>query len=265
MDATTPATIGRIQRPHWVSPSVAEWSWAAEAWVDSDQRRSGASEPLQAVLRAARRVLEAKDPYTLEHSRRVSRQAAALARRLGFPPATRREIAIAGQLHDIGKVAVPDALLQRAGPLTEAEHRRVLQHTVLGEAILEPVLPRRGLILSVVRSHHERVDGRGFPDGLKGEEIPLAARVVAVADAYDAMTSSRPYRGALSHEEAVAELRREAGRQFDAACVAAFASIRLETVLPFVPPRRARVHFQNPYRRVRIEQRRRRHPEPRIP
>jgi len=184
---------------------------------------------------ALARALEAKDPATAQHSARVGRLAEATARAMGLSPAFRRGLRLAGELHDVGKIGVPDHLLRRPGRLSPSEHREVLQHAVIGERILAPLLPDREMVLATVRSHHEHFDGTGFPDGLRGGDIPLAARIVAVADAFDAMTSARPYRASLPRAAAVRELRRGAGSQWDPACVEAL--LRALQPCPRVSPR----------------------------
>lgn len=202
---------------------------------------------LSALVSGALRVLARKDGYTIAHSRRVSCYAVQIARELGLGPNVMRYVEVAGQLHDIGKVGVPTDLLRRAGPLSASEYRMVLRHTLIGEAILSPALPPGHPVLGAVRSHHEQWDGSGFPDGLRGSAIPFVARMVAVADAFDAMTSTRTYRPALSVSAALCELERTAGAQFDPACVAAL--VRSEpswAVLPLTPwyrpPRQPRAH-----------------------
>jgi diguanylate cyclase (GGDEF)-like protein len=137
----------------------------------------------------------------------------------------------AGELHDVGKVAIPDAILRKPGPLDSEEWAFMQRHTVVGERILE-VAPSLSQVARLVRSHHEWVNGAGYPDGLTGEQIPLGARVVAVCDAYHAMTSGRPYKAAISHSEALAELRRNAGIQFDPAVVEAFCAVVIEGSVP---------------------------------
>ena len=171
-------------------------------------------------------ALEVKDAYTRGHSVRVGRYSAVIARQLGLPAALVEEIELAGQVHDIGKIGVRESVLNKVGPLTEDEYHHVMLHTVLGWRILAPLLGDAPRILNVVRSHHERYDGRGGPDQLAGAAIPLEARIAAVADSFDAMTSGRPYRrvGWMSMEAALAELRRFAGAQFDPAVVDAFAA-----------------------------------------
>jgi putative nucleotidyltransferase with HDIG domain len=167
-------------------------------------------------------ALEAKDSYTRDHSRRVSRYAARTALRLGLIEDRLEDIRLGAELHDIGKIGTRETVLNKPGPLTPDEFAHITEHTVLGERILAPLARENPIVLSIVRSHHERIDGGGFPDGLVGELIPLEARIVCVADAFDAMTSSRPYRASLTPPEAYEELQRRAGTQFDPEVVAAF-------------------------------------------
>jgi len=167
-----------------------------------------------AAMRALAAAVDAKDPYTQGHSERVARYAADLMRFIG---ASEREIELAyraGTLHDVGKIGVPDAVLQKPGKLTEEEREVMETHTVLGELIVKKA-PQLEDTLPAIRSHHERWDGTGYPDKLKGEDIPKLARVIALADAYDAMTSERPYRRALSKEEALLEIEKSSGTHFD--------------------------------------------------
>jgi len=166
-------------------------------------------------------AIEAKDVATLGHVSRVAAYALAIGHRLRLGPSELRALVLAAQMHDVGKIGVPDAILRKPGPLSEREFDEVRQHTQRGHAIAERVPAIRDLA-PVIRAHHERLDGSGYPDGLRGDEIPLLARIIAVADSYDAMTSARPYRRPLSHDEAVAELLRVRGTQLDPACVEAF-------------------------------------------
>jgi putative two-component system response regulator len=167
-------------------------------------------------------ALEAKDAYTSGHSSRVSRYAVKTAVPLGFTDDALEHIRLGGELHDIGKIGTREAILNKPGPLDPAEFAHVKEHSLLGEKILAPFLGQSPSVLRVVRSHHERLDGSGFPDGLKGDQIPLEARIVAVVDAFDAMTTNRAYRALRSAPEAVQELRRCAGIQFDAEVVETF-------------------------------------------
>ena len=174
-----------------------------------------------------------RSPELTEHLSVVSRMAGATARRLGLDEAERETIETAGALHDIGKFAIPDAILDKPGPLDDVEWEYVKRHSAIGERIVAAA-PALAGVAKLVRSTHEHVDGSGYPDGLTGEQIPLGARVLAVCDAYDAMTSGdRPYRKAMDPASALAELRRCAGTQFDPSVVEAFlaadASSELET------------------------------------
>ena len=152
---------------------------------------------------------------------RVVAYAAGLGREVGLNDEDLRVLSQAAMLRDIGKIGLPDSLLNKPGALDEREHRSMQQHTLLGEQIVSP-LRATAALLPIIRHHHERVDGNGYPDGLEGDQIPLGARIVAIADAYDAMTSPRPYRPAFSPSRAVATLQASAGRQWDAQLVALF-------------------------------------------
>jgi len=171
-------------------------------------------------------ALESKDTGTRAHSQRVQGYATALARAIGSESVMRDASTPYGfLLHDVGKIGIPDGILQKPGPLSVAERRRMQTHTVLGEAMLAGVAFLQGEGLKIVRSHHERWDGRGYPDELSRDEIPLGARVFAVADALDAMTSHRPYRRALSWQAARTEIVSQRRRQFDPDVVDAFVQV----------------------------------------
>ncbi len=175
-------------------------------------------------VQALAEALEAKDPYTHGHSVRVSRYATAIAHRLGLPQHVIRAVTLGGRLHDIGKIGVREAILTKPARLTPVEYAHVMTHPIVGWRILSAMVIDQPELLNIVRSHHERLDGAGLPDGLLGDDIPLEARIVSVADSFDAMTSGRRYRddGGKAVSEAIRELRRCAGTQFDAACVNAF-------------------------------------------
>ncbi|RJO71765.1 MAG: HD domain-containing protein [Myxococcales bacterium] len=160
------------------------------------------------------RALEAKDDYTEGHSTRVAVIAEAMAARAKLRPGEVNELITAARCHDIGKIGIPDAVLLKGGRLTTGEYARIKDHPQHGARILEPIFRDMPAVVAAVRHHHERYDGAGYPDGLKGEAVPLYARIISVADAFDAMTSNRIYRRALSGREAVEELQRGAGRQF---------------------------------------------------
>jgi putative nucleotidyltransferase with HDIG domain len=172
------------------------------------------------TLASLSNALEAKDEYTSQHTEEVVRLAVSVAAELGLDLDGVRNIELGAVLHDIGKVRVPEAILNKPGPLTEAEWAVMKTHPEVGEKILRPIKSLNA-ILPIVRHHHERWDGTGYPDRLVGRRIPLGARIVAVCDAYRAMTEDRPYRVALSHEEARQELETGAGSQFDSDCVEA--------------------------------------------
>jgi response regulator RpfG family c-di-GMP phosphodiesterase len=167
-------------------------------------------------------ALEAKDAYTSGHSSRVSRYATRSAVQLGFTDETLEQIRLGGELHDIGKIGTREDILNKPGPLTGDEFEHIKLHTSLGERILAPFLSESPIVLRIVRSHHERIDGSGFPDSLRGNQIPIEARIVAVVDAFDAMTTNRAYRPSRPAPEAFQELRRWAGIHFDAEVVEAF-------------------------------------------
>ena len=168
-------------------------------------------------------VLTERVPELGEHGDDVARLATAVGERMGLAGEDLEQLTHAAQLHDVGKIAIPDAIIGKPDALDESEWEFMRQHTVIGQRIISaaPALARVG---EYVRASHERWDGDGYPDGLRGEDIPLAARIVAVCDAYDAMISARPYGIALSHDEALIELARCAGTQFDPAVVAAFCA-----------------------------------------
>jgi diguanylate cyclase (GGDEF)-like protein len=175
------------------------------------------------VLTGLVEAVDTKDRYTKKHSEDVARYAVFLAERIGFGPDEVRSVELAGLLHDVGKIGIPDGILRKPGPLTTDELSIVRQHVWLGDAIVRD-LPDVETIRAGVRHHHERWDGSGYLGGLAGEEIPLIARIVSVADAFSAMTTTRPYRKALSVTEALTRLRSAAGTQLDPRLVAVFAA-----------------------------------------
>lgn len=167
-------------------------------------------------------ALEAKDAYTSGHSQRVSRYAVRTAALLGLGHEVLEQVRLGGELHDIGKIGIREMVLNKPGPLTAEEFEHIKLHTTLGERILQPFLSESRVVLEIVRSHHERLDGTGFPDRLRGDEIPLHARICVVVDAFDAMTTNRAYRASRTPAEAFEELRRCAGTHFDPQVVEAF-------------------------------------------
>jgi putative nucleotidyltransferase with HDIG domain len=177
-------------------------------------------------------ALDARDSYTAGHSAAVAVYARDIADALGLPPEEQQLAHLCGLLHDIGKVGVPGGILEKNGMLTSRERLQMEQHAVIGERILSNVVQYEE-IATIVRHHHERSDGTGYPDGLQGSTIPLLSRVIGVADAYNAMTSGRPYRQAMTSETARARLREAAGSQFDDAVVAAFDHILQDAAEPY--------------------------------
>jgi HD-GYP domain-containing protein (c-di-GMP phosphodiesterase class II) len=181
-------------------------------------------------------AIDAKDPHTSMHSDEVAEVARILALAMNLTPSQAAVIHVAGHLHDIGKIGVPDSVLRKQGPLTTKEWQAIRRHPEAGAAILEPVtaLKRIGVV-DMVLHHHERWDGKGYPHGLKGAAIPLGARIITVADSLSAMLQDRPYRAALNLDRACREIERCAGTQFDPAVVAAFRRASAK-ILRFVSP-----------------------------
>lgn len=176
-------------------------------------------------------ALESRDPYTQGHSRHVGELAERLARRMGLSAEEQKVYKTAGLLHDIGKIGIADDVLEKPGKLSPEEYRMIIEHPVVGATICEPLKMAQGAI-PAIKHHHEHYDGTGFPDGLKGVEIPLSARTIAIADAYDAMVYDRPYRKALPPLEAIVNLEQMAGKFFDPALLALFKKM-IEEEGPF--------------------------------
>lgn len=219
---------------------LEEWNRDLELRVEAKTRtlRQMHEQLQQAYLQtitAFVHALGAKDQYTQGHSHTVATYARMIGEALGLRGARLQTLIQGCELHDVGKIAVPDTILLKPGPLTKEEFEIVKQHPVWGAKILEPLTFLKDVAM-IVRQEHERWDGRGYPDGLQGEEIRLEARVVAVADAWDAMTSNRPYRAAMSREAAILELKRGAGTQFDPLVVDAFLQVLELGKLPAFAP-----------------------------
>lgn len=174
----------------------------------------GEETPHRDVVEALAVALLERDRYTGEHSESVVEMAGSVARSLGLSPVEIERVRAAALLHDVGKVAIPDAILHKPAPLDEQEWQLMAQHPVIGERILR-VIPGLGSVARIVRHEHESWNGTGYPDGLAGEAIPIGSRIILACDAYHAMTTDRPYRAAMSYGEAIEELLRSAGRQFD--------------------------------------------------
>jgi diguanylate cyclase (GGDEF)-like protein len=188
-----------------------------EERADDDPRSVGGFSALDALVTA----VDKRDRYTRRHSEDVTEYSLMIAEELGLSEDTTRTLRLAGLLHDLGKIGIPDAILRKPGRLTDEEHEVMKQHPVLGWLIVSAI-PNLSETLPAIRHHHERYDGRGYPDGLAGEEIPLLGRLMAVADAFSAMTTDRPYRKGMPYVDAVTELRRGRGTQWDPEYVDAF-------------------------------------------
>lgn len=179
----------------------------------------------QSVVFALARAIEAKSPFTQGHTERVTTHALAMAEKLGLTDSERSAIRIGSLLHDIGKIAIPDAILNKPGPLTSEEFAVIKQHPIVGARIVEPLRSVQHAI-PMIRWHHERMDGKGYPDGLFAAAIPLSARLLSVADCYDALASNRPYRPALQHPDCLRIMRESAAKGgLDPELVECFAGI----------------------------------------
>src|SRR6185369_5026406 len=179
---------------------------------------------MMGLLHALTSAVDAKDAYTCGHSERVALLSRRLAKEIRLPDSQVERIYMAGLLHDVGKIGVPEAVLQKTGKLTPEEFDQMKRHPQIGARILQDIKQMREIIPGVLH-HHERYDGKGYPSGLAGEKIPLMGRVICLADCFDAMTSNRTYRKALPLEVALTEIRRCSGTQFDPTLTDAFLSI----------------------------------------
>ena len=177
-----------------------------------------------ATLEALVNALEAKDPYLRGHSARVADLSATIANQLGLADEEMDTVRIAGRLHDIGKIGTREAVMNKQGPLTPEEFEHVKQHVIIGSQILAP-LGHLGAIIAFVRSHHERWDGTGYPDGLAGEAIPIGARIIGAAEVYDALSTSRPYQDKLNPEDAVRRMAELSGTVLDPNVYGALATV----------------------------------------
>ncbi len=188
------------------------------------RRREGLEQKTRQTLTMLATIVEARDTDAGMHLRHIQYYSLALALRLGMGEQEAREVAYAAMIHDVGKAQVPDAILKKPGALTQPERREIQKHTLWGDDLLSESDEFRAA-REVARSHHEKWDGTGYPDRLAGEEIPLAARIVAVADVYDALISERPYKAAWPAHEAIAEIKRMSGSHLDPAIVEAFVHL----------------------------------------
>lgn len=204
-----------------------------------DRELNSRLDAAESVILALGRVIEARDLYTVHHAERVGRYAREIGQAYGLVEADLDVLYKGGVLHDLGKAVIPAEILLKPGPLTDEEYAVMTMHSAKGEAICQP-LRSASFYLPIIRHHHERWDGRGYPDRLAGKEIPVSARIVAVADAWDAMLSARPYRPGLERQKAIEQLRSAAGHQWDATFVEIFLSLvdkdLVERVTAVQPP-----------------------------
>jgi HD-GYP domain-containing protein (c-di-GMP phosphodiesterase class II) len=219
--------------------SIGPLVWLLEILSRDRRERYAAALELQRAYRGTvmllSDVVEFDDQYTADHSRSVVDLVHATADHLGVDPSRRQELEFAALLHDVGKIAIPKEILNKPAALTEAEFEVMKSHTIEGQFMLDRVGGLLGRVGEIVRSCHERWDGTGYPDGLRGEEIPLESRIVFAADAWNAMTTDRPYRPALSRDHALEEIRRGCGTQFDPAVVEALY-VAIDAPQPLTTP-----------------------------
>jgi HD-GYP domain-containing protein (c-di-GMP phosphodiesterase class II) len=246
MDQEDDGTVASFTGTMHIEPSARRsWEEAFALAARHMARNMKAGNELLRVLRAGQSAwliqaaitlaqsIELHDLYTAGHAQRVTRYALLLADALNLSADARRHIDAGSRLHDIGKIGIHDSVLRKEGPLTREECEQMRAHTVKGAAILATI-PELAPVLPIIRNHHERWDGRGYPDRLAGTQIPRLARIVAVADAFDAMTSNRSYRRSLAFPEALDQVRQGAGSQFDPECSRAFLGLE-EALAKMVP------------------------------
>ena len=206
---------------------LKDYQNSLETMVEAQRQRI--KEQFDGGVEALAQALEEKDAYLRGHSQRVTEYALAIARQLRTDAETLESIKLGGHLHDIGKIGVREEVLHKPAALTREEYHHIMEHTLIGARILGPFMRDRDLVIAIVRSHHERIDGKGLPDGVKADTLPLPVRIVSVADAFDAMTSKRPYRDALPVERALDELQRQRGIQWEPAAVDGFLAAYPDT------------------------------------
>jgi len=223
LDLSLLETLVPLGVSYVIATAAIEYTFAQIARL----RKQGVYEDILHILSSA---LDKRDQATGGHSRRVAELCIVVARQLNINNDHLTDLERAAILHDIGKVAVADAILSKPGPLTEAEWREMKKHPMVGYQMVKDV-PFLTEAAEIILSHHEHFDGTGYPRGFKGEEIPLGARIFAVVDAYDAMTSDRPYRMALPHDHALQEITRNVGSQFDPQVVDAFLEAELKGLI----------------------------------
>jgi putative nucleotidyltransferase with HDIG domain len=223
------ATLVAVEQPIVLLIALAPLVWLLDNFAKDRWARYAAALELNRAYRGTvmllSDVLEAEDEYTAEHSRSVVDLADAVAEDLGVDPDSRQEVSFAALLHDVGKIAIPKEILHKPAALTDEEFEMIKRHTIEGQLMLDRVGGLLSRVGKIVRSCHERWDGNGYPDGLAGLQIPVASRIVFACDAYNAMTTNRPYRDAMPRQAAIAELIANAGTQFDPEVVAALVRV----------------------------------------
>ena len=223
------ATLAAYEEPLVLVAVIAPLVWLLDNFSKDRAARYASALELNRAYRGTvmllSDVLEFEDEYTAQHSRSVVDLVNAVADELGIAPDERQELEFAAMLHDVGKISIPKEILHKPAALTEREFDIIKHHTIEGQFMLDRVGGLLARVGEVVRSCHERWDGRGYPDGLAGEQVPIAARIVFACDAYNAMTTDRPYRGAMPHEAAVAELQANTDTQFDPKIVTALIKV----------------------------------------
>jgi HD-GYP domain-containing protein (c-di-GMP phosphodiesterase class II) len=223
------ATLAAYEQPLVLIAVIAPLVWLLDNFSKDRAARYAAALELNRAYRGTvmllSDVLEFEDEYTAQHSRSVVDLVNAVADELGIARDERQELEFAAMLHDVGKISIPKEILHKPAALTEREFEVIKHHTIEGQFMLDRVGGLLARVGEVVRSCHERWDGRGYPDGLAGEDIPIAARIVFACDAYNAMTTDRPYRAAMTTEAAIAELKANTGTQFDPRIVSALVKV----------------------------------------
>ena len=265
----------RFRRGRWRSSSCPRWLYSVSTACTRSNDSSRSTSPLsndtleRANLQFAAALiatLDARDQYTAGHSAAVAIYSRDIAERMGLPDEIRDQAYLCGLVHDIGKIGLPPGLLEKPGALTLEERRQMQEHSAIGERILAHV-DEYSEISTIVRHHHERIDGQGYPDGLADDDIPLVSRIIAVADAYNAMTSNRPYRDAMPSRVARLRLAQAVDSQFDTSVVAAFEAILAGADEDYRLAQASglpRVHAERPTRiRSRCSSRSRKSPDPR--
>ena len=223
------ATLAAYEEPLVLIAVIAPLVWLLDNFSRDRAARYASALELNRAYRGTvmllSDVLEFEDEYTAQHSRSVVDLVNAVADELGVAPDERQELEFAAMLHDVGKISIPKEILHKPSALTDREFEVIKHHTIEGQFMLDRVGGLLARVGEVVRSCHERWDGRGYPDGLAGDQIPIAARIVFACDAYNAMTTDRPYRAAMTRESAVEELRVNTGTQFDPKVITALVKV----------------------------------------